>query len=153
MNKKPPYPEHLARGYPPGVTPDRRRIKSCSRLDAWYRNKIGEVITVHYFATFGVRDTEGRNISYYDLSRPIKKLLTDSERKQFIKEELDRVKEAKNHMNKWDDIPVNMQLSSLCRILNIKEGDAALKFCTGLLIGSDDENAQILFDVRNHEYV
>lgn len=71
MSKKLPYPESLARGYPPGVTPDRRRIKSCSRPDAWYAHKIGEIITVHYFATFGCWDTNGRWIDYYDLSMPI----------------------------------------------------------------------------------
>lgn len=153
MSNKLPYPQHLTRGYPPGTIPSQRRILKCSRPGEWYENKIGEVITVHYFATFGVWDTEGRNISYYDLSRPIKKLLTDSERKKLLTEELNRIKEAKDEMNKWDDIPIKMQLPSLCKILNIKADDEALKFCTGLLIGSDDENAKKLFDARNHEYV
>lgn len=72
MNKL-PYPEHLARGYPPGVTPDRRRIEKCSDPKLWYANKIGQVITVHYFATFGAWDTEGRWLWYYDLSAPVKK--------------------------------------------------------------------------------
>jgi hypothetical protein len=71
MNDKLPYPEHLARGYPPGTKPDRRRIKSCSNPKAWYRNKIGHIITVHYFATFGCWDTEGRWLDYYDLSAPV----------------------------------------------------------------------------------
>lgn len=71
MSKKLPYPEHLARGYPPGKKADRRRIKSCSEPGAWYKDKVGEIITVHYFVTFGVWDTEGRWLWYYDLSAPI----------------------------------------------------------------------------------
>lgn len=66
-----PYPEHLARGYPPGVTPERRRIEGCSDPEAWYADKVGQVITVHYFVTFGCWDTEGRWLHYYDLSQPV----------------------------------------------------------------------------------
>lgn len=71
MSKKLPYPESMAVSFPWGVTPDRRKIKSCSKPDAWYKDKIGDIITVHYFATFGCWDTEGRWIDYYDLSAPI----------------------------------------------------------------------------------
>jgi hypothetical protein len=71
MKDKLPYPEHLARGYPPGTKPDRRMIKSCSNPKSWYSGKIGDIITVHYFATFGCWDTEGRWLDYYDLSAPV----------------------------------------------------------------------------------
>lgn len=71
MNKNLPYPADAAKQYPPGTNPDRRRIKSCSEPRAWYKNKIGEIITVHYFVTFGAWDTEGRWLWYYDLSAPI----------------------------------------------------------------------------------
>lgn len=72
MSTKLPYPEHLARGYPPGVTPDRRKIIQCSEKNLWYAKMVGKIITVHYFATFGAWDTEGRWLWYYDLSEPIK---------------------------------------------------------------------------------
>lgn len=71
MSNKLPYPEHLKRGYPPGVTADRRKIISCSDSKLWYVGMVGKVITVHYFATFGAWDTEGRWLWYYDLSAPI----------------------------------------------------------------------------------
>lgn len=66
-----PYPESLARHYPPGAVPDKRRIKKCSEPGAWYANMIGQIITVHYFATFGAWDTQGRWLWYYDLSEPV----------------------------------------------------------------------------------
>lgn len=69
--KKKPYPEHCERNYPHGIIPDRRRIISCSDPEAWYKNKVGKIITVHYFATFGCYDTRGRWINYYDLSPPL----------------------------------------------------------------------------------
>jgi hypothetical protein len=72
MSKKLPYPEQIAKGYSYGTIPDRRRIKSCSNPNAWYCNKVGKVITVHYFATFGCWDTNGRWLDYYDLSKPLK---------------------------------------------------------------------------------
>jgi hypothetical protein len=71
MSKKLPYPAHLASGYPRGTKADRRRIKYCSTPDSWYNDKIGEIITVYYFATFGAYDTEGRWLCYYDLSAPV----------------------------------------------------------------------------------
>lgn len=71
MSKKLPYPENMAVSFPWGATPDRRKIKSCRQPDAWYANKIGDIITVHYFATFGCWDTEGRWVDYYDLSGPV----------------------------------------------------------------------------------
>lgn len=66
-----PYPDSAARQYPPGEKPDRRRIKKCSDPKAWYKNMIGQIITVHYFVTFGAWDTEGRWLWYYDLSEPV----------------------------------------------------------------------------------
>jgi hypothetical protein len=71
MSKRLPYPEHLASGYPRGIVPDRRRITKCSEQGAWYANKVGKIITVHHFATFGAYDTKGRWLWYYDLSAPI----------------------------------------------------------------------------------
>lgn len=71
-----PYPEHLARAYPPGTKPDRRMIKSCSNPKARYSGKIGHIITVHYFVTFGCWDTKGRWLDYYDLSGPVKSRYT-----------------------------------------------------------------------------
>lgn len=71
MSKKLPYPPEMSNRYPPGVNPERRRIKSCSERGAWYKNKVGDIVTVHYFASFGAYDTEGRWLWYYDLSAPI----------------------------------------------------------------------------------
>lgn len=66
-----PYPDHAARQYPPGEKPDRRRITKCSEPGAWYANMVGEIISVHYFASFGAWDTQGRWLWYYDLSGPV----------------------------------------------------------------------------------
>lgn len=66
-----PYPDWASKQYPPGETPDRRRIDKCSEPGAWYSNMIGQIITVHYFASFGAWDTKGRWLWYYDLSAPV----------------------------------------------------------------------------------
>lgn len=66
-----PYPEYAATQWPNGKTPERRRIEKCSDPKAWYAKKIGQIITVHYFMSFGCWDTEGRWLHYYDLSEPI----------------------------------------------------------------------------------
>lgn len=66
-----PYPEAMAQHYPRGTTPERRRIEKCSDPKAWYANMIGQIITVHYFCTFGAWDTQGRWLGYYDLSAPV----------------------------------------------------------------------------------
>jgi hypothetical protein len=66
-----PYPDYAARQYPPGEKPDRRRITKCSDQNAWYAGMVDEVITVHYFCTFGCWDTQGRWIDFYDLSAPL----------------------------------------------------------------------------------
>lgn len=72
MSEKLPYPEHLKLGYPPGTIPDRRRIIKCSDSKLWYMGLVGQIITVHYFSTFGAWDTKGRWLWYYDLSAPVK---------------------------------------------------------------------------------
>lgn len=74
-----PYPEYLTRGYPRGTTPDRRMIKKCSDPKAWYKNMIGQIITVHYFATFGAWDTQGRWLWYYDLSEPVEETASNEQ--------------------------------------------------------------------------
>jgi hypothetical protein len=66
-----PYPEYAAKQYPPGKEPDRRRIDKCSDPKAWYANMVGQTVTIHYFATFGAWDIEGRWVDYYDLSAPL----------------------------------------------------------------------------------
>lgn len=66
-----PYPDTAARQYPPGKKPDRRIIEKCSERGAWYAGMIGQTITVHYFASFGAWDTQGRWLWYYDLSGPV----------------------------------------------------------------------------------
>lgn len=66
-----PYPDYAARQYPPGKNPDRRRIIKFSEPDAWYAGMVGQIITVHYFCSFGAWDTEGRWLWYYDLSHPV----------------------------------------------------------------------------------
>lgn len=66
-----PYPDYAAHQYPPGKKPDRRRIEKCSEKGAWYAGMIGQTITVHYFCSFGVWDTNGRWLWYYDLSEPV----------------------------------------------------------------------------------
>lgn len=66
-----PYPGSAARQYPPGKKPDRRRIEKCSEPGAWYSGMIGQVITVHYFCSFGAWDTQGMWLWYYDLSEPV----------------------------------------------------------------------------------
>lgn len=65
-----PYPDYAARQYPIGKKPDRRRIVKCSEPGAWYKDMIGQTITIHYFSTFGAWDTQGRWLWYYDLSGP-----------------------------------------------------------------------------------
>ncbi len=69
-----PYPASAARNYPPGKNPDRRRIEKCSDPKAWYKNMIGQTITVHYFCSFGAWDIQGRWLWYYDLSEPVNKI-------------------------------------------------------------------------------
>lgn len=71
MNNKPPYPEWVARAWPQGKTVERRRIEKCSDQTLWYATKVGHIIDVHYFVTFGAFDTQGRFLWYYDLSAPI----------------------------------------------------------------------------------
>lgn len=66
-----PYPDNAARQYPPGKNPDRRRIEKCSEPGAWYAGMVGQTIEVHYFASFGAWDTQGRWLWYYDLSGPV----------------------------------------------------------------------------------
>lgn len=66
-----PYPEYAARQWPNGKNPERRRVEKCSDPKAWYAKKIGQIITVHYFMSFGCWDTEGRWLHYYVLSEPI----------------------------------------------------------------------------------
>ena len=66
-----PYPESMARGYPPGVKAEKRKIIRCSKPGAWYAGSAGKVIRVHYFSTFGCWDTKGRWIYYYDIGRAI----------------------------------------------------------------------------------
>jgi hypothetical protein len=80
MNK--PYPDNAARQYPPGKKPDRRRITKCSEPGAWYAGMIGQIITVHYFCSFGAWDTQGRWLWYYDLSGPVGERRTDEPVKQ-----------------------------------------------------------------------
>ena len=71
MSEKLPYPESAARQWPRGKVPDRRKIISCSDSKLWYMGMVGEIITVHYFVTFGAWDTKGRWLWYYDLSGPV----------------------------------------------------------------------------------
>lgn len=148
-----PYPDYAARQYPPGEKPDRRRIEKCSIPDAWYSGMIGQIITVHYFCTFGAWDIEGRRVDYYDLSWPIVKELTIAEREKLLQSELDRVNKAIAHMNKWNDIPLSIQMGSLSEILKIVNNNYALNFCTQLLIIGKEESAKILFDSRKHEFI
>ena len=70
MSNKHPYPEGMEKSFPPGATPEKRKIIRRSQPNAWYM--IGDIITVHYFGSFGCWDTQGRWIDYYDLSSPIK---------------------------------------------------------------------------------
>lgn len=148
-----PYPDYAARQYPPGEKSDRRRITKCSDPGAWYASMVGQIITVHYFCSFGAWDAQGRWLWYYDLSQPILKELTDKESKKLMQDEMNRVNEAIAHLNKWDDIPINMQLGSLCEILKIVNNNSALNFCTQLLIIGKEESAKILFDSRKHEFI
>lgn len=66
-----PYPDYAARQYPPGEKPDQRRITKCSDPAAWYSGMVGQIITVHYFCSFGAWDLKGRWLWYYDLSQPV----------------------------------------------------------------------------------
>lgn len=80
-----PYPDYAARQYPPGKNPDRRRITKCSEPDAWYAGMIGQIITVHYFCSFGAWDTSGRWLWYYDLSVPIDEKHKQDKKLNFFK--------------------------------------------------------------------
>lgn len=71
MKDKLPFPDYAARQYPPGKNANFRRIERCSVPGAWYSGMIGQIISVHYFATFGAWDIEGRWIDYYDLGPPL----------------------------------------------------------------------------------
>jgi hypothetical protein len=77
-----PYPDYAARQYPPGEKPDRRRIDKCSDPKTWYAGMIGQIITVHYFCSFGAWDMEGRWLWYYDLSGPVNEIHSDKPEKQ-----------------------------------------------------------------------
>jgi len=82
-----PYPDYAAHQYSPGKKPDRRRITKCSEPGAWYAKMIGQVITVHYFCSFGAWDTQGRWLWYYDLSEPINlnDILNENKMSNFFK--------------------------------------------------------------------
>jgi len=56
------------RRYSPGIEPRKVKIIRCSRPGEWYEKMVGKIISVHYFATFGCFDTEGKWIDYYDVT-------------------------------------------------------------------------------------
>jgi hypothetical protein len=41
---------------------------------------IGQTVTVHYFATFGAWDIQGRWLWYYDLSGPVDRITSDTQK-------------------------------------------------------------------------
>ena len=49
----------------------RELLTYSEQTDPYYENKIGQVIKVKYFMSFGAWDEQGRWICYYDLSTPI----------------------------------------------------------------------------------
>jgi len=49
-----------------------------------------------------------------------------------------RVKSAMAEMNRYKDIPLSWQLSTLCKILKIKPSESASRFLTGLNFGNVD---------------
>lgn len=61
----------MKRGWPQGDIWKKRKIVKCSDPTNWYADKIGEIVTVKVFVTFGAYDDKDRYISYYDLSNPI----------------------------------------------------------------------------------
>lgn len=59
----------LARSFPYGDKWEKRKVIRVTMKDAWY--KVGDIIEVKYFATFGCYDIKDRWVNYYDVSLPI----------------------------------------------------------------------------------
>lgn len=59
----------MIRMYPMGNKWERRKVVRVTMENAWY--KVGDIITVKYFMTFGCFDKKDRWVNYYDLSLPI----------------------------------------------------------------------------------
>lgn len=140
----------LAKVFPFGDKWERRRVIKLGDPNAWY--KVGDIITVKYFATFGAYDINDRWVGYYDLSLPIVREISEKEKKELITNELTRVNKALAYMNEWNDIPLAMQMDSLSKILEIRNDKAAADFCFGLLIKDRKDSAETLYNVRGHEF-
>lgn len=60
----------LKNSYPYGDKWERRKVmRVYNKQKAWY--KVGDVLKVKYFATFGCYDINDRWIDYYDLGLPL----------------------------------------------------------------------------------
>lgn len=59
----------LANSYPYGDKWQKRKVIKVTMKDAWY--KIGYIITVKHFATYGAYDEKDRWVDYYDLGPEI----------------------------------------------------------------------------------
>lgn len=55
------------------------------------------------------------------------------------KARLKRYNEAKAELNKWDDIPLSQQYSSICEILKVENNRASREFIQYMCCSPDDE--------------
>lgn len=61
--------DRLKRCYPPGDRWTFRKVKTVHLASAWY--KVGDIIKVKYFATFGCYDYKDRWVDYWDIGPEI----------------------------------------------------------------------------------
>lgn len=141
----------MVKVYPWGDKWEKRKIIRTSMPNAWY--KIGDIITVKYFASYGCYDQKDRWVNYYDLSLPIIREIDIKEKEKLIKEEILRIRKARFELRKWDDIPLSWQYNSICKILKINHDKAGRDFVFKLNLSIDENQlAEQLFNCRGHEF-
>lgn len=59
----------LKKAFPMGDKWEKRKVTRVTMENAWY--KVGDIIEVKYFATFGCYDKKDRWVNYYDVSLPL----------------------------------------------------------------------------------
>lgn len=61
---------NLSKAYEYGDNPVVMGIRSCTDPNEWYADKVGQNITVKYYASFSAYDMQNRWMYYYDLGKP-----------------------------------------------------------------------------------
>lgn len=144
--------QYAERSYPMGKVTEKRKIIRCSDPNAWYSAMVGQIIDVHFFATFGAWDTEDRWIDYYDLSMPVKWIPTPEEKDKLMQQEKKLIEQALAELRKWEDIPMSWQVEGISKLLKIEYNKAAENFCYKILMLPIDESSELLYKCRQYEF-